>query len=184
MSKYTNRDHVFFFYFLLLPVLLLTSGSADLIAQQTTIERQVLSGGATQSTDPTHTLQATVGQTTVGVVVNQNKQLSQGFWFTKQSAERATSQTNDLELTPISLPWNQAGELIVTAKNTGILSLKIFSIDGREINTLYSGEITNNAQLHVSVDASLLSSGDYLIKAVQTIQTQSIEATLPVVIVK
>jgi hypothetical protein len=149
------------------------------------ITRGTFGNGATSSSNATHQLKGTVGQTLIGMNQHTTLQHQIGFWY--QVPQLPTSvETLSFEI-PLEYrleqnfpnPFNPATTIRFALRARGEVTVRIFDLLGREITTLLKEELP--AGVHqVVFDAQTLPSGVYLYR----IQTDGFCQTRKLLLVK
>lgn len=169
------------FYFVLAILLLFVwIASAQYVIKQSTF-----GNGATSSSNATHRIAGTAGQTFIGVTQQTTLRHPIGFWY--QIPQLPTSvETLSFEI-PLEYrleqnfpnPFNPATTIRFALRARGEVTVKIFDLLGREITTLLKEELP--AGVHqVVFDATELPSGVYLYR----IQTEGFCQTRKLLLVK
>ncbi len=67
---------------LMLPIIIIGLLLPGLVSGQYAVEQSVFGNGSSSGSNSTHQIDATVGQTNVGVTTGPNHENDVGFWFT------------------------------------------------------------------------------------------------------
>lgn len=150
------------------------------------LHRSVISNGATLASAPTTSIVGTIGQSIISAVQSPTKDLSQGFWFfEREIATGSTQLANQLSLTALPAPWTaSAGQLEISVPESGFLSVKIFTQDGREVGILHTGSVTTGGTIRIDVQTSPLASAHYVIRAELKTLTTLLQSEILVTVMK
>ncbi len=152
------------------------------LSAQVKIQSHVIGSGATSASGGNVTVQATVGQGVIGLVVG-NQKISQGFWQPLQPAALGVHTGNQARnqeawrLQSYPNPMRSEGMIEFAMATAGDLDVVLYNAVGQEVTTLYSG-YHEGGRLSVTLTVDGLASGTYTVVAI----TETGPTALPIVV--
>ena len=156
ISKYLNT--------LLILIILICSGNAE---AQYLVGQVVFGNSSTTLSDSSYRITGTLGQTVMGITAGSSNNDYSGFWYQENSiitgVEKKMQNTLPKEYILAQNypnPFNPSTMINYSMPKTGLVTIKVYNILGKEIATLVNGEkIAGNYSVQFS--GSKLSSGVY-----------------------
>ena len=137
---------------------------------QIQIASSVFGNGGNRITGENNQIAGTAGQAAIGVSTSANNSTQAGFWYQTVDLITSVEQITDDGLPKefrleqnYPNPFNPITSIRFTLPNASDVSLRVFDLLGREVDTLVD-ELLPGGQHEVQFDASSLASGIYIYK--------------------